>query len=133
MAPRYKVILSKDERLELEAVSSKRKRAAGKLLYDACALLLDAGEHRPNWYAGKVMETLGTTIQSLERLNKGFFEEGLSPTIERKERLTPQRKFKFSGELEAQLIALACSEASDYRRQFDFTGAPPHNGSVSCN
>ena len=118
MAPRYKVTLTEEERSELEAISTKGKRAARTVLYARALLLLDAGEHGPRWFVEKVAEAVGTTTRSLEHLKKRFVEEGLSAAIERKERLTPPREIQFGGEFEAQLIALACSEAPDGRSRW---------------
>lgn len=118
MAPRYKVTLTKEERQELEAISTKGKRAARTVLYARALLLLDAGEHGPKWIVEKVAEAVGTTTRSLEHLKKRFVEEGLSVATERKERLTPPREIQFGGEFEAQLIALACSEAPEGRSRW---------------
>jgi len=118
MAPRYKVTLTKEERQELEAISTKGKRAVRTVLHARALLLLDAGEHGPKWLVEKVAEAVGTTTRSLEHLKKRFVEEGLSAAIERKERLTPPREIQFGGEFEAQLIALACSEAPEGRSRW---------------
>lgn len=118
MAPRYKVTLTKEERQELEAISTKGKRAARTVLYARALLLLDASEHGPKWLVETVAEAVGTTTRSLEHLKKRFVEEGLSVAIERKERLTPPREIQFGGEFEAHLIALACSEAPEGRSRW---------------
>jgi hypothetical protein len=118
MAPRYKVTLTKEERQELQAISTKGKRAARTILHARALLLLDAGEHGPKWLVEKVAEAVGMTTRSLEHLKKRFVEEGISAAIERKERLTPPREIQFGGEFEAQLIALACSEAPDGRSRW---------------
>lgn len=118
MAPRYKVTLTKEERQELEAISTKGKRAARTVLYARALLLLDAGELGPKWYVEKVAEAVGTTTRSLEHLKKRFVEEGLSAAIERKERLTPPREIQFGGEFEAHLLALACSEVPEGRSRW---------------
>jgi hypothetical protein len=118
MAPRYKVTLTKEERQELHAISTKGKRAARTVLHARALLLLDAGEHGPKWFVENVAEAVGMTTRSLEHLKKRFVEEGISTAIERKERLTPPREIQFGGEFEAQLIALACSEAPDGRSRW---------------
>ena len=118
MAPRYKVTLTKEERQELEAISTKGKKAARTVLYARALLLLDASEHGPKWFVETVAEAVGTTARSLEHLKKRFVEEGLSVAIERKERLTPPREIQFGGEFEAHLIALACSEAPEGRSRW---------------
>jgi hypothetical protein len=112
------VILTREEREELEAISSKGKRAVRTVLYARALLLLDAGEDGPRWMVTKVSEALGTTTRSLEHLKKRFVEEGLSAAIERKKRVTPPREKIFGGELEAHLLALACSEAPEGRERW---------------
>ena len=118
MAPRYRVTLTKEERDYLESISTKGKRAARTVLYARALLLLDAGEYGPKWIVGKVAEALGTTPRSLEYLKKRFVEKGLPASIERKKRVKPPREIQFGGEFEAQLLALACSEAPKGRKRW---------------
>ncbi|MCP4148739.1 MAG: IS630 family transposase [bacterium] len=118
MAPRYRVTLTKEERNDLEAISTKGKRAARTVLYARALLLLDAGEYGPKWIVAKVAEALGTTPRSLEHLKKKFIEEGIPAAIGRKKRVTPPRAIKFGGEFEAKLLALACSEAPEGRERW---------------
>ena len=119
MAPRYRVTLTKEERKELEAISTKGKRAARTVLYARALILLDAGEYGPKWVVAKVFsEALGTTPRSLEHLKKRFVEEGLPAAIERKKRVTPPREIQFGGEFEAKLLAMACSEAPEGRERW---------------
>ena len=118
MAPRYGVTLTKEERKDLEEISTKGKRAARTVLYARALLLLDAGEQGPKWLVANVAEALGTTPRSLEKLKKRFVEEGLPRAIERKRRATPPREIQFGGDFEAKLIALACTEAPEGRRRW---------------
>jgi len=118
MAPRYRVTLTKEERKDLEAISTKGKRAARTVLYARALLLLDAGEYGPKWVVAQVAEALGTTSRSLEHLKRRFVEEGLPAAIERKKRVTPPREIQFGGEFEAKLIALACSDVPKGRERW---------------
>ncbi len=118
MAPRYRVTLTQEERQELEAISTKGKRAARTIIHARALLLLDAGDHGPKWRVAQVAEALGTTPRSLEHLKKRFVEEGLPAAIERKKRETPPREIQFGGEFEAHLLALACSEAPEGRNRW---------------
>ncbi len=118
MAPRYKVTLTKEERNELEAISTKGTRAARTVISSRALLLLDAGEFGPKWIVARVAEALGKTTRSLEHLKKRFIEEGLNAAIERKRRETPPRAIQFGGEFEARLLALACSEAPEGRERW---------------
>jgi hypothetical protein len=118
MAIRYRVTLTNEERKELEAISTKGKRAARTVLYARALLLLDAGEHGPNWIVAKVAEALGITSRSLEHLKKRFVQEGILVALERKKRVTPPREIQFGGEFEAHLLALACTEAPEGRKRW---------------
>ena len=118
MAPRYRVTLTQEERRELDAISSKGKRAARTVLYARALLLLDAGEDGPRWIVAKVAEALGVTPRSLEHLKKRFVEEGLAVALERKIRVKPPREIQFGGEFEAHLLALACSIAPEGRKRW---------------
>ncbi len=118
MALRYRVTLTNEERKELEAISTKGKRAARTVLYARALLLLDTGEHGPNWIVAKVAEALGITSRSLEHLKKRFVEEGILVALERKKRVTPPREIQFGGEFEAHLLALACTEAPEGRKRW---------------
>ena len=118
MAPRYKVTLTKEEREELEELSTKGKRAVRTVLYARALLLLDAGDHGQKWIVSKVAEALGTSTRSLEKLKKQFVEEGIWSAIERKQRIKPPREVIFGGEFEAHLLALACSEAPEGRERW---------------
>jgi len=118
MAPRYRVTLTKEERKDLVAISTKGKRAARKVLYARALLLLDAGEYGPKWLVANAAEALGTTPRSLEKLKKRFVEEGLPNAIERKKRTTPPREIQFGGDFEAKLIGLACSDPPEGRKRW---------------
>ena len=118
MAPRYRVTLTEEERKDLEAISTKGKRAARTVLYARALLLLDAGENGPKWVVVRVSEALGITSRSLEHLKKRFVEDGLSTAIERKTRETPPCEIQFGGEFEAKLLALACSDAPEGRKRW---------------
>ena len=113
MAPRYKVTLTKEERDELETISTKGKRAARTVLYARALLLVDAGEYGPKWIVARVAEAVGVTPRSIEHLKKRFVEEGIHAAIERKKRVKPPREIQFGGDFEAHLLALACTEAPE--------------------
>ena len=118
MAPRYKVTLTKEERKDLEILSTTGRRAARTVLYARALLLLDAGEYGQKWLVASVAEALGMTTRSLEHLKKRFVEEGLFVALERKKRETPPREIQFGGEFEAHLLALACSDSPKGRSRW---------------
>ena len=51
--------------MNLEAISTKGKRAARTVLYARVLLLLAAGENGPRWVVARESEALGITSRSL--------------------------------------------------------------------
>ena len=118
MSVRYHVTLSKEERDELERLSTTGKKAARKVLYARTFLLVDSGEFGPRWKTEKVSEALGISPRSIENLKKRFVEEGLYEAMERKKRIKPPREIQFGGDFEAHLVALACSAPPEGRERW---------------
>src|SRR5271154_3821287 len=110
MAPRYKVTLTKEERGQLEALTSNGKTAASKFIHARALLLCDAGAHGSPWKVAAVAEALGITTRTIEHLKERFVEEGIEAALERKPRTKPP-KLSFDGAFDARLTALACSPA----------------------
>lgn len=118
MAPRYRVTLTEQERIDLEAITRHGKTQAKRFIRARALLLCDAGPDGPAWKVADVAEALGITARTIENLKKRFVEEGLDAALERKERVKPPREVFFDGEFEARLIALACSEAPAGRQRW---------------
>lgn len=117
MSPRYRVTLTLEERSELEALTRNGKTPAKKFIHARALLLCDASPDGPAWKVADVAEALGITSRTIEHLKKRFVEQGLEAALVRKSRTRPPRDIIFDGKFEAQLIALACSEAPEgYRR-----------------
>ena len=72
-----------------------------------------------SWTDGKLARVYGSNIRSIGTIRKRFVEEGFQAALERKKRLTPP-VIKIDGEAEANIIALACSEAPEGRSRWTF-------------
>ncbi|WP_028322926.1 helix-turn-helix domain-containing protein [Desulfatiglans anilini] len=118
MPPRYRVTLGVEERKELEALTRRGKIQATEFIHTRAFLLWDAGPDGPAWATDDVATALGVTSCMIEHLKKRFLEEGLEAALERKPREKPPREVIFAGAFEAQLIALACSEAPEGRQRW---------------
>jgi transposase len=118
MPPRYRVILTTEERKELEAMTHKGKTHARKFIHARALLLCDAGSDGPAWNVSDVAEALGVSSRSIEHLKKRFVEEGLEAALERKAREKPPRDIIFDGAFEARLLTLACSDAPEGHRRW---------------
>lgn len=103
MRPRkYRVELTKTEREKLEEINSKGKSAAKKIKHAHILLKLDESEGR------KAFDVHERTVCQIA---KRFVEEGLESALERKKQLN--RHHKITGDVEAQMIAIACSGAPE--------------------
>jgi transposase len=110
MAPRYKVTLTEEERLQLEALTRTGKTIAPKFIHARALLLCDSGPHGSPWKVADVAEALGVTTRTVEHLKERFVEEGIQAALERKPSVKPP-KLTFDGAFDARLTALACSPA----------------------
>jgi hypothetical protein len=108
MAPRYQIILTDEERAQLERITRDGKTPAKKFLYARALLLCDKWTGAA-WNVEDVAAALGVTSRTIEHLKKRFAEGGIEEAFERKVPVSP-RAVKFDGNFEAHLIALACSE-----------------------
>ena len=107
---KYVVRLSGAEREQLEALLSKGKSPAQRLLKARILLKADVSDAGEGWSDSRIIAALDTTPSMLYRMRKQLVEEGLAPVLSRKQRATPAVARIFDGEKEAKLIALACSK-----------------------
>jgi transposase len=115
--PRYQIVLTAEEREELERMTRDGKTPAKKFQYARALLLCDKGTEEEAWKVSDVADSLGVTSRTIEHLKKRFAEGGLEGAFERKTPVSP-RAVKFDGEFEARLIALACTEPPEGRARW---------------
>ena len=118
MAKRYRIMLSRDERNELEELARKNQTGAKKFIHARILLLCDCGVDGPSWPSERIAEALGVTSRTIEHTKRRMAEAGMDAALERKKRDNPPRESIFDGEKEARLIALACSKAPDGRKRW---------------
>ena len=110
---KYKVTLTKEERDELDAISSKGKQTAQNVLNALILLACDEGpfqkEHSINETISRVLKV---SMKTIDRVKKRFVEEGLDEVMTRKPTSRVYER-KADGDLEAHLIALSCSPAPE--------------------
>ena len=73
-------------------------------------LLADEGDGGPAKKDSEIAQAVGLTTVSIERLRKRCCEVGPIGGLESKPRDTPPRKVKITGEVEARITQLACSD-----------------------
>ncbi len=104
MVKKYVVKLTATERVELEALTSKKKADVKKVLKAFVLLKADEG-----WLDEEIVTAYGISLRTVERVRERFVEEGMEACLNRKPSSRVYRR-KIEGEEEAYLIALCCSE-----------------------
>lgn len=108
-AKKYRIKLDPEERGFLQSLVRKQKIGASKRSKARALLLSD--ENSPDGSIGDelIAERTGLSVNTLARLRQRCGEVGPIEALERKARLTPPVAPKIDGQLEARLIAEACS------------------------
>ena len=117
MKKKYIVTLTQAERQMLQAMLSKGKAAARKLMHARILLKADASAGGSAWSDDAIAEGLEVGRATVERVRKEFVEDGFDAALERRK---PRRQYlrKLDGDGEAHLVALACSEAPEGRSRW---------------
>jgi transposase len=106
------VILTKEERRELVRIINTVTRKVNQMKRARIILELDTSEGRRPLKEGSIAERVGVSRQTVQNVKKEYFaSERLDSLLQRKKRETPPIPPKLTGETEARIIALACSEA----------------------
>lgn len=107
MAERYKLILTEEEKEHLKRLIGK-KRASAKRVVRA-QILLAVADNGLDKDDQEVAVLYGLSTRSIERLRKRCCLEGVDVALEGKKREVFKEK-KLTGEIEAKLSMLACSD-----------------------
>ena len=110
---KYIVRLSGEEREALKRLVSSGKGSARMFTRAHVLLKADVGEEGPGWPDKKISEAFDVTVQSIERIRKQLVEEGFDSVLSRRKYTQKVSRKKIDGDVEAHLIALACSEAPE--------------------
>ena len=118
MVARYRVTLTPEERTELKSLVTTGKAAARKIVHARILLLVDRGEEGPGKTTAQVVDALGTSPRTVERVKKQFVEEGLDHAVNPRPRPKRPDKVKIQGKVEEQLITLASSDPPEGRSRW---------------
>jgi len=110
MNQKYVVQLTETERYQLKQLISSGTVPARKLRRAHILLKSDSSEGGPNWSYQEIMEAFEVSNVTISDVRRAYAQDGLEAALQRKK---PEREYerRLDGEGEAQLIALACSEA----------------------
>lgn len=109
----YHIDLSEEEQLGLKQILSKRKSTSEIVKRSKILLAADRNGEKC-WGDQKISEQYEISVRTIERLRKRFIEGGIEMCLKGKPRLNLDKK-RFDGEVEAQLIALRCSDPEEGR------------------
>ena len=102
------------QRKELEAITKRGKQPATTIRRANILLRLDESQERVDTQE-VIAKHLRTSTGTIYKVSRQFVEEGLQATVYRKKRETPPTRPIVTGEIEARIIALACSEPPEGR------------------
>ncbi|GBF77332.1 helix-turn-helix domain-containing protein [Paenibacillus sp. 598K] len=106
----YPIRLTPEEQQTLQRLCSKGKATARSIRRAQILLWADENRSEGKLRDKEIAQRLEIHTNTVHLVRKRFVEEGLQKTIERKKRLTPPNPPKVTGELEARILALSCSE-----------------------
>lgn len=118
MAKKYVFDLTEAEQTALQAIVSQRKGSAQRLVRAQCLLAL--ARNGRGWTDVQTAQTYGVSTRSLERLRQRVCEAGVEGAL----RGQPRQQWpasKFTGEVEAHLVATACSTPPDGTARWTLT------------
>lgn len=110
---KYVVTLQVEEREQLSEIINKgtclaRRRRTAQILMKADR---DCG-----WTDEQIAVAFGVAVRTVERVRERFVEEGLETTLDPPRQPRPPQKI--DGEVEAQLVTLACSAPPSGRQRW---------------
>ena len=106
------IVLTQRDRKDLEKFSTTGVHSVRLVKRAKIILALDTSDGRKASKQVEIAQHLEVSRQSVNNVRRDFQEaENVSMFLQRKKRATPPVAPKITGELEARIIALACSQA----------------------
>ena len=111
---KYRITLDGEERAMLERLVAVGKGAARRLTHARILLLAEtaSGQERADT---DIVDVLGTSVRTVERVRQRLVTEGLQATLDPRAQPPRPAKIKIKGDVEQKLIRLACSDPPEGR------------------
>lgn len=106
---KYIIELSESDKNRLTDIVKKGSSSA-KTILRANILLASDRNNANHLTVAEIAEVFNTTPTTVQTVRTSYAEKGLEETIARKKRETPPIPAKVTGDVEAHIIALCCSE-----------------------
>ena len=114
MAIRYAIDLTDTERAALREILAKNKVKSSTIIH---AYILRKADRACGWPNADRASAYDVSTKKVEQRKKRFVEEGFEAAVYRKPGTNAHRR-KITGEEEAHLIALCCSQAPEGRERW---------------
>lgn len=113
---KYIIELTDKDRKTLKDIVAKGTSPAKSILR-ANILLASDKNNKKHMTVAEIAEAYHTTPTTVQNVRTSYANNGLEATINRKKRVTPPVPPKVTGDVEAHIIALACSDPPEgYRK-----------------
>jgi len=107
---RYKVTLSRQEREELEEITTRGRHNSQKILNALILLNCDEGRYQKRKRTNQAMaDLLPVSMKKIDRVKRRFVEEGLEAALDKRKAERSHTR-KADGDVEAHLVALSCGK-----------------------
>ena len=110
---KYHVNLSKEERKKIKMVLRSKRVSMEAKKHSQILLDIDESDGKAPLRASVVSVRRGVCSNTVNRVRRTYAEFGIERAIFRKKRETPPVEPKITGEVEAHIIATACSAAPE--------------------
>jgi len=120
-AKKYRIKLTEDERESLEEIRDSGFHKSTKFKRALTLLLCDEGPEGPALTDSEIHKMTGMKPATTERLRKRCCDVGPQGALLPKPRETPPREIKITGEVEAHITQLACSESPEGQSRWTLT------------
>jgi hypothetical protein len=117
---KYRVTLTAEERRALERLVSAGKAAARRLIHARVLLLADASPEMTRT-DDDIVAAVGTGPRTIARVRQRFVTEGFAAALDHRPQPPRPDKIKIKGDVEQQLIRLACSDPPEGRCHWTLT------------
>lgn len=115
MPKRYRISLSDAERADLEALIARRSERAEPVKRALMLLAADEADRGPALTDAEVADRYRVSTRTVERLRERAVEHGLEVALHGLPRGPRNPLRKVTGEVEARLVALRCSDPPEGR------------------
>jgi len=117
---KYRVTLTAEERTELEQLITAGKTAARKLIHARILLLADTSPETIRT-DDDIVAAGGIGPRTIARVRQRFVTEGFAAALDHRPQPPRPDKIKIKGDVEQQLVRLACSDPPEGRCNWTLT------------